>query len=129
MSRRQVVFLVISFMVFLMSSACADESCKDWGAFDDPHPVMFEKQSRALFWARPMEVDADGARNAYHRDDPHGSKGLAIEYVGNGMTILRGGEALAFNEKEEDNSAWLKAYRAIVNNGWKAPNGLEVDIY
>jgi Fungal chitosanase of glycosyl hydrolase group 75 len=129
MHRRQVVPLAVSFMVFFMSSACADESCQAWGGFDDPHPVMVERQSRALFWARPLEVDADGARNAYHRDDPHGSKGLAIEYVGNGMTILRNGEPLTFNEKEEDNSTWLNAYHAIVNNGWKAPAGFDVDIY
>jgi Fungal chitosanase of glycosyl hydrolase group 75 len=129
MNRRKVVFLVVGLMVVFMSYACARESCEAWGGFDDPHPVMFEPRSRALFWVRPLEVDADGARNAYHRDDPHGSKGLAIEYIGNGMTISRDGEALTFNNKEEDNSAWLDAYRMIVNNGWKAPRGWDVDIY
>jgi Fungal chitosanase of glycosyl hydrolase group 75 len=129
MNRRAVLFLVIGLMVASMSYAGARESCQAWGGFDDPHPVMFEPRSRALFWVRPLEVDADGARNAYHRDDPHGSKGLAIEYVGNGMSISRDGEALTFNEKEEQNTEWLKAYWMIVNNGWKAPRGWDVDIY
>jgi hypothetical protein len=115
-------------MGILMSSACAEENCKIFDDFDDPHPVMYDG-SRAMFWVRPMEVDADGTRNAYHRDDPHGSKGLAIEYMGNGMTITRDGEALEFSEKPESNSAWLQAYRKVVENGWKAPEGWEVDIY
>jgi hypothetical protein len=129
MNRRQTLFLVVGLMVVFMSYACAHEGCETWGGFQDPHPVMFDPRSRALFWVRPLEVDADGARNAYHRDDPHGNKGLAIEYIGNGMTISRNGEELAFNEKEENNSAWLDAFRMIVNNGWKAPRGWDVDIY
>jgi hypothetical protein len=129
MNRRKALFLVVGLMVVFMSYACANESCGTWKSFDDPHPVMFEPHSKALFWVRPLEVDADGARNAYHRDDPHGSKGLAIEYIGNGMTISRDGEALAFNEKEEKNSAWLEAFHMIVDNGWKAPRGWDVDIY
>src|SRR5579871_1838172 len=129
MNHRTALLSVLGLTVALMSYARAHESCQAWGSFDDPHPVMVEPHSRALFWVRPLEVDADGARNAYHRDDPHGSKGLAIEYVGNGMTISRDGEALAFNEKEGENAAWLEAYRTIVNNGWKAPRGWGVDIY
>jgi Fungal chitosanase of glycosyl hydrolase group 75 len=129
MNRRQILFLIVGFMVVFMSYACARESCESWSGFHDPHPVMFDSGSRALFWVRPLEVDADGARNAYHRDDPHGNKGLAIEYVGNGMTISRNGEEVAFNQKEEDNSAWLEAYWMIVNNDWKAPRGWDVDIY
>lgn len=82
-----------------------------------------------MFWVRPLEVDADGARRAYHRDDPHGSKGLAIEYMGNGMTISRDGKALEFVPEESQNTEWLDAYRTVVQNGWKAPAGWDLDIY
>jgi hypothetical protein len=85
--------------------------------------------SQAMFWVRPLEVNADGSRNAYHRDDPHGNKGLAIEYIGNGMTITRDGHVLDFNPDESKNASWLSAYRTIVDNGWKAPKGWDVDIY
>lgn len=95
--------------------------------FDDPHLVMHDDKS--LFWVRPLEVNADGARNAYHRDDPHGSKGLAIEYIGNGMTIYRRGEALEFHPNEADNEVWLEAYQRIVDNHWRAPPGYTIDIY
>ena len=111
-----------------MISARAQVACPMPGSFDDPYPVMHEG-SKSMFWTRPLEVDADGIRNAYHRDDPHGSKGLAIEYIGNGMTISRDGKPLEFNFKEEDNAEWLNAYRTIVANGWKAPTGWDVDIY
>ena len=106
----------------------AQDGCVMTASFNDPHPVMVDP-SKSLFWVRPMEVDADGARNAYHRDDPHGNKGLAIEYMGNGMTIRRDGKPLEFVAEEESNSEWLKAYRRIVENGWKAPPGWEIDIY
>ncbi|CAN0433675.1 unnamed protein product, partial [Phaeothamnion confervicola] len=85
--------------------------------------------SKSLFWVRPLQVDADGAPNAYHRDDPHGNKGLAIEYAGNGMTISRNGEPMEFKLREEDNAEWLGIYRRIAENGWKAPAGYDVDIY
>jgi hypothetical protein len=76
-----------------------------------------------------LQVDADGAPNAYHRDDPHGKKGLAIEYLGNGMTISRGGEPIPFEPDEQNNSDWLAAYKTIVENGWEAPPEYSVDIY
>jgi hypothetical protein len=95
--------------------------------FDDPHPVLHGEG--ALFWTRPMQVNADGARNAYHRDDPHGSRGLAIEHVGYGMRIEAHGKPLVFVPREEDNGAWLAAYRAIVENGWQAPPGYSVSVF
>ncbi|MCC6890819.1 MAG: hypothetical protein IT536_20015 [Hyphomicrobiales bacterium] len=95
--------------------------------FNDPHRVMHD--DRSLFWVRPLEVDADGAPNAYHRDDPHGRRGLAIEYIGNGMTIYRDGKPMPFQLNEKDNSEWLSVYRKIVANGWRAPPGYSVDIY
>jgi hypothetical protein len=97
-------------------------------SFADPHYVLHD-ETKSIFWVRPMQVDADGAPNAYHRDDPHGNKGLAIEYLGNGMTILRDGEPVPFNVQQEENGAWLTAYESVVRNGWKAPLGLSVDIY
>src|ERR1700712_5541607 len=111
-----------------MTSARAQVDCQMSGSFDDPHPVMHDG-TKSMFWVRPLEVDADGVRNAYHRDDPHGNKGLAIEYIGNGMTIFRDGKALEFNVEQEQNAEWLKAYQRIVDNGWKAPKGWELDIY
>lgn len=105
----------------------AQTACALPQAFNDPHGVIHD--DRSLFWVRPLQVDADGVPNAYHRDDPHGKRGLAIEYIGNGMTIYRDGQALPFELEEKDNSEWLKAYRRIVANGWKAPEGYEVDIY
>jgi hypothetical protein len=111
-----------------MVSARAQVGCQMPSSFDDPHPVMHDG-SRSMFWVRPLEVDADGVRNAYHRDDPHGNKGLAIEYLGNGMTIVRDGQPLEFRIKQEENSEWLKAYRTIVKNGWKPPKGWELDVY
>ena len=96
--------------------------------FSDPHPVLRDRD-KSLFWVRPLQVDADGAPNAYHRDDPHGSKGLAIEYIGNGMTIERHGKPMNFELKEEENSEWLGIYQMIVRNDWTAPPGYSVDIY
>lgn len=127
---RRLVALLFAALLIGGSSCAADVqvSCTMEETFDDPHPVLHDDK-KSLFWVRPLEVDADGARNAYHRDDPHGSKGLAIEYLGNGMTILRGGRPLEFVPEENGNSEWLMAYRSIVKNGWKAPAGLEVDIY
>jgi hypothetical protein len=106
----------------------AEAACAGAGSFADPHLVL-EDGRDALLWVRPLQVDADGAPNAYHRDDPHGSKGLAIEYLGNGMTIERDGKAMPFRLNEADNAEWLNAYRAIVRNGWNAPPGYSVDIY
>jgi len=97
-------------------------------SFDDPYPVLHD-DSKSLFWVRPMHVDADGSPKAYHRDDPHGSKGLAIEYMGNGMTIERDGEEIEFVPDEAENGEWLSIYRRIVENGWQAPEGYTVDIY
>src|SRR5215475_10023598 len=62
-------------------------------------------------------------------DDPHGRKGLAIEYLGNGMTISRDGEDIPFEPDESDNSQWLEAYKKILRNGWEAPRGYSLDIY
>jgi hypothetical protein len=123
-------FLIYATIVgSLMVSARAQVvGCQMSGSFNDPHPVMHEGSS-SMFWVRPLEVDLDGVRNAYHRDDPHGNKGLAIEYLGNGMTIIRDGERLEFKLDEEQNDTWLDAYRKIVANGWKAPEGWEVEIY
>ena len=99
-----------------------------WASFNDPHPVL-QEGARSLFWIAPMQVDADGAPNAYHRDDPHGSKGLAIEHIGYGMRITKNGKSVPFRPKEEQNAAWLEAYQRIVENGWKAPRGYSVSIY
>jgi hypothetical protein len=110
------------------ASASAATSCAMPQSFEDPHHVL-QDGKRSLFWVRPMQVDADGAPNAYHRDDPHGNKGLAIEYIGNGMTIARDGAPIPFNLQQEENGVWLTAYENIVKNGWKAPPGLSVDIY
>jgi hypothetical protein len=118
----------IAMMGNAMTSARAQDDCGMSGSFHDPHPVMHDG-SNSMFWVRPLEVDADGVRNAYHRDDPLGNKGLAIEYLGNGMTIIRDGKPLQFNVKEDDNVEWLNAFQAVVKNGWKAPSGWEVDVY
>jgi hypothetical protein len=113
--------------VAMTAQSFAQSSCMLPSNFNDPHPVMHD--DRSAFWVRPLQVDADGAPNAYHRDDPHGKRGLAIEYIFNGMTIYRGDDALEFELDEKDNSEWLTAYRKIVANGWKAPEGYSVDIY
>jgi Fungal chitosanase of glycosyl hydrolase group 75 len=122
------LILIMTTMTSSTLLVQAQVGCMMSDGFNDPHPVMHDK-SKSMFWVRPLEVDADGARNAYHRDDPHGSKGLAIEYMGNGMTISRNGEALEFVPEESKNGEWLSAYRAIVQNGWRAPSGFEIDIY
>jgi hypothetical protein len=96
--------------------------------FDDPHPVLHD-ETRSLFWVRPMEVDADGAPNAYHRDDPHGDKGLAIEHIGYGMRIEQDGVRIPFIARKEENAVWLELYQRIVENGWKAPEGYSVETY
>jgi hypothetical protein len=105
-----------------------DEECRMSDSFGDPHHVLHDRTNGVL-WVRPMHVDADGAPNAYHRDDPHGNRGLAIEYIGNGMTIFRNGEPIEFKPKQEENEEWLSAYRRIIRNGWKPPAGFEIDIY
>ncbi|MEO6946957.1 MAG: hypothetical protein ABI150_10375 [Nitrobacter sp.] len=128
MRQLAAVFVAAILIGDPMLTARADNGCIMTASFDDPYPVMVD-QSKSLFWVRPMEVDADGARNAYHRDDPHGNKGLAIEYMGNGMTIRRDGKPLEFVAEEANNAEWLNAYRLIVDNGWKAPAGWEIDIY
>lgn len=104
----------------------AQVACALPRAFNDPHAVIHD--DRSLFWVRPLQVDADGAPNAYHRDDPHGKR-QAIEYIFNGMTIYRNGVAMPFELDERKNKDWLTAYRRIVANGWKAPAGYSVDIY
>jgi hypothetical protein len=105
----------------------AQNSCMLQQKFNDPHAVIHD--DRSMFWVRPLQVDADGSPNAYHRDDPHGKRGLAIEYVGNGMTIYKNGEPMTFELDEKDNTEWLSVYRKIVANGWRAPAGYSVDIY
>ena len=105
----------------------AQNACDLPKGFNDPHGVIHD--DRSLFWVRPLQVDADGTPNAYHRDDPHGKRGLAIEYIGNGMTIYRDDEPMTFELEEKKNTDWLRVYRRIVANGWKAPNGYSVDIY
>jgi hypothetical protein len=97
-------------------------------SFNDPYPVLHD-QTKAMFWVRPMEIDADGAPNAYHRDDPHGDRGLAIEHIGYGMRIEKNGVRIPYIAKKEDNAAWLELYQRIVENGWKAPDGYSVEIF
>ena len=109
------------------TSGLAQSPCMMAQSFDDPRRVIHDAAS--LLWVRPLEVDADGAPNAYHRDDPHGKMGLAIEYLGHGMTITRDGQPLAFVLDEQANSDWLTSYNSIVQNGWEAPPGYSVDIY
>lgn len=128
MKRLIAPIFMTAAMMSSIASVPAATNCTMAGRFDDPHPVMHDGK-KSMFWVRPLEVDVDGARNAYHRDDPHGSKGLAIEYMGNGMTITRNGEALEFIPEESKNSEWLDAYRTVVNNRWKAPSGWDLDIY
>jgi hypothetical protein len=110
-----------------VTQSFAQSSCMLQQKFNDPHAVIHD--DRSMFWVRPLQVDADGSPNAYHRDDPHGKRGLAIEYVGNGMTIYKDGEPMTFELDEKDNKEWLSVYRRIVANGWKAPPGYSVDIY
>lgn len=112
----------------IATGARAQDTCGLSTSFDDPHPVMNDG-SNALFWVRPLEVDADGNRKAYHRDDPMGNKGLAIEYMGNGMTIRQNGKKLDFLSHEHENTEWLDAYRKLVKNGWEPTNGVDADIY
>jgi len=110
-----------------VTQSVAQSSCMLPQTFNDPHAVIHD--DRSLFWVRPLQVDGDGSPNAYHRDDPHGKRGLAIEYIGNGMTIYKNGEPMKFELDEKDNTEWLSVYRKIVANGWKAPAGYSVDIY
>jgi hypothetical protein len=127
---RHLLPIVFGLAVGLLpgsTNGVAQTSCMLPESFGDPHRVIHDAES--LVWVRPLNVDADGAPNAYHRDDPHGRKGLAIEYLGNGMSISRNGEEIPFEPEERDNSEWLEAYRKIVRNGWEAPPGYDVDIY
>lgn len=120
---------IAGFLIGMAATgATAQDACGLPASFDDPHPVLNDG-SRSLFWVRPLEVNADGARNAYHRDDPQGNKGLAVEYIGNGMTIRRNGKKLEFMPDEQENGEWLEAYHRVVKNGWQPSNGLDVDIY
>jgi hypothetical protein len=128
MKRLLRIAIAGTFAMNTGASANAATECAMPQSFDDPHHVL-QDEGKSLFWVRPMQVDADGAPNAYHRDDPHGNKGLAIEYIGNGMRIERDGEPIPFNVKEAENGAWLAAYESIVKNGWMAPPGLSVEIY
>jgi len=122
------IFAALLISQVAVGHAWAESGCRLPDSFNDPHPVMHDG-SRSMFWVRPLQVDADGSRNAYHRDDPHGKKGLAIEYIFNGMTIMRDGKPLKFELAEDDNEEWLSAYRTIVENGWRGNDDLEVDIY
>jgi len=127
---RYLLPLVFGLTVGLLpasTNGIAQTSCMLPESFNDPHRVIHDAQS--LVWVRPLNVDADGAPNAYHRDDPHGRKRLAIEYLGNGMSISRNGEDIPFEPEERDNAEWLEAYKKIVRNGWEAPPGYSVDIY
>src|SRR5215470_5201699 len=127
---RHLLPIVFGLAVGLLpgsTNGVAQTSCMLPESFGDPHRVIHDAES--LVWVRPLNVDADGAPNAYHRDDPHGRKGLAIEYLGNGMSISRNGEEIPFEPEERDNAEWLEAYRKIVRNGWEAPPGYELDIY
>jgi hypothetical protein len=129
---RDMKLYLVTVLVLVLGSAMAAYSasadCSMPDGFNDPHPVMHDG-SKSLFWVRPLQVDADGAPNAYHRDDPHGNKGLAIEYAGNGMTISRNGKPMEFKLREEDNAEWLGIYQKIAKNDWKAPPGHSVEIY
>jgi hypothetical protein len=127
--RRPVVRLAALLLgcVAAAGQGAAQNSCALPKAFNDPHAVMHDDKS--MFWVRPLQVDADGAPNAYHRDDPHGNRGKAIEYITNGMTIYKGDEPLAWDPDPQKNAHWLSIYRKIVANGWKAPSGYSVDIY
>jgi len=121
-----IVAWALAFFASVPASGATE--CKLPRSFSDPHQVLHDEK-KSLFWVRPLQVDADGTPNAYHRDDPHGNKGLAIEYLGNGMTIEQGGVAIPFNLIENENRAWLEAYRKIVDNDWKATPEFSVDIY
>src|SRR5215813_9170141 len=127
---RYLLPIVIGLTVGLLpasTNGIAQTSCMLPESFSDPHRVIHDTES--LVWVRPLQVDADGAPNAYHRDDPHGNKGLAIEYLGNGMTILRDDEPMRFEVEEANNADWLAIYKQIVRNGWEAPPGYSIDIY
>jgi hypothetical protein len=119
--------VVVIVCMVTPAQSFAQNACALPQAFNDPHGVIHD--DRSLFWVRPLQVDADGTPNAYHRDDPHGKRGLAIEYIGNGMTIYRDGQPMPFELEEKNNSDWHRVYRRIVANGWKAPSGYSVDIY
>jgi hypothetical protein len=126
---KHVLPVAIGLTIGLVPSVTgfAQSSCMMPESFNDPHRVI--RDASSMVWVRPLQVDADGAPNAYHRDDPHGKNGQAIEYLGNGMTIYRDGEPMEFELDEADNSDWLSVYKQIVRNGWEAPPGYSVDIY
>jgi hypothetical protein len=126
---RIACFAAVATVALTAAAAARDDvACGMPDRVEDPHLVLHDRTG-SMLWVRPMHVDADGAPNAYHRDDPHGNRGLAIEYIGNGMTIFRNGKPIEFKPKQEENEEWLSAYRRIVRNGWKAPHGYEIDIY
>jgi|SoiMethySBSTD1v2_1073268.scaffolds.fasta_scaffold3046429_1 hypothetical protein len=89
MIMKRIAYLLSLAALGMTGSDAAAVECGMPNSFDDPKLVLTDG-TRALFWVRPMEVNVDGAPNAYHRDDPHGNKGKAIEFMGNGMTIKRG---------------------------------------
>jgi len=124
----RILIVAWALAFFANATASGATECKLPRSFSDPHQVLHDEK-KSLFWVRPLQVDADGTPNAYHRDDPHGNKGLAIEYLGNGMTIEQGGVTIPFNLIEKENKAWLEAYRKIVENDWKATPEFSVDIY
>ena len=56
-------------LVAVGTEGIAQTSCMMPESFSDPHRVIHDAQS--LVWVRPLNVDADGAPNAYHRDRSH----------------------------------------------------------
>jgi hypothetical protein len=128
MKRALPLVLTLAATLVQGGTAFGQSSCSLPQTFNDPHPVIHDDES--LLWVRPLQVDADGAPNAYHRDDPFGGKGLAIEYLGNGMTISRNDEPLPFlTDDDKPDPKWLEAYKKLVRNRWEAPPGYAVDIY
>jgi hypothetical protein len=128
------VALGIHMLVGIPSTDAAT-LCDMGDSFSDPKLVLHDGKS-SLFWVRPIAVNVDGAPNAYHRDDPHGNRGLAIEYIGYGMKIFKfkdeegkEKEKIPFVTKESDNASWLAIYRQIVANNWVAPKGYSFSVF
>ena len=126
-TRYSIRAVLFSVLAGTSASGASPDACGLPLTFSDPHPVIHDHAS--LVWVRSLQVDADGASRAYHRDDPYASKGLAIEYLGNGMTITQQGEPIPFLLDQKPNPRWLEAYRKIVRSNWAAPQGYSVQIY
>jgi hypothetical protein len=108
--------------------ASAATSCSMPYRFTDPK-LALEAKGNSLFWVRPLQVNIDGAPNAYNQNDPHGKKGLAIEYIGYGMRILNNGNKIPFKTDEKKNRPWLVGYEILRANRWKASGGYSADIF